>query len=216
MLISVLDGTPVEQLKPSSERKVLVRCDSCGKENQTTYHNYRLSQEKFGRNGETFCRKCASIASGKAKRGKSIKREAPSPTGPEHWGWKGGKFIASDGYVQVYLGPRKYRKEHFLVMEEALGRRLAPVEVVHHIDGNKQNNKLDNLVRLVNESHHQRVHNSLYKLSLDLVRAGLIQFDRESTEYMAMDKLRELLEQPEEANQQPSSDSNVLEGSTTR
>jgi hypothetical protein len=33
---------------------------------------------------------------------------------------------------------------------------------------------------------------------------------------MAVGKLRELLEQPEAANQQPSLESNLLEGSTTR
>lgn len=34
--------------------------------------------------------------------------------------------------------------------------------------------------------------------------------------YMAVGKLRELLEQPEEANQQPSGSSDTPEGSTTR
>ena len=101
-------------------------------------------------------------------------------------------------------------------MEESLGRSLQRAEVVHHIDGNKINNDLDNLVLLPSESSHQQVHNSLYRLSLGLIQAGLITFDRRSNTYMAVDKLRELLEQPEEADQQPSLESNFLEGSTTR
>lgn len=72
--------------------------------------------------------------------------------GPEHKGWKGGRRIDKDGYVLVYApnhpaaNPRsKTVREHRLVMEGILGRYLRPEEVVHHKDGNKQNNHPDNL-----------------------------------------------------------------------
>jgi len=35
--------------------------------------------------------------------------------------------------------------EHRWVMEQKLGRRLRPFEVVHHLDGNKKNNSPENL-----------------------------------------------------------------------
>jgi hypothetical protein len=70
-----------------------------------------------------------------------------------HPNWNGGKHLDDDGYVLVYLPThpyarsprRKYVLEHRLVMEKHLGRYLAPCEVVHHKDGDKQNNSLDNL-----------------------------------------------------------------------
>lgn len=47
--------------------------------------------------------------------------------------------------------------EHRLVMEYLLGRELASDDVVHHIDGNKYNNKPDNL-QLVTPSEHMKIH----------------------------------------------------------
>ena len=38
-------------------------------------------------------------------------------------------------------------------MEKKLGRYLKPNEIVHHIDGNKQNNKLSNLKLMTEEQH---------------------------------------------------------------
>ena len=69
---------------------------------------------------------------------------------------------------------------------------------------------------LENEKDHRATHNSLYKLSTELVKSKLIEFDRSTLQYKAVGKLRELLEQPNKADQQPSKSSNILEGSTTR
>jgi hypothetical protein len=212
---TTLDGILISSLKPNSEKRVTLICDECGKESQTSFANYNKARKL---DGKTNCKKCACIKAGLKKRGKPLKKgPRPSVWGQKHHSWKGGRFIASDGYVKIHLGsPRKYRKEHFLVMEEFIGRLLRPTEVVHHIDGNKQNNELSNLVLLESESEHQQVHNSLYNLSKKLVETGLIVFDTQSRSYMAVGKLRELLGQPEAANQQPSFESNLLEGSTTR
>lgn len=45
-----------------------------------------------------------------------------------------------------------------ILMEEKLGRPLDPSEDVHHIDGDKTNNSIDNLA-LVAHGEHQRLHN---------------------------------------------------------
>lgn len=59
--------------------------------------------------------------------------------------WKGGRSVASNGYVLVRVGVehhladvRGYAYEHRLVAEEKIGRRLRDDEHVHHVDGDKQ------------------------------------------------------------------------------
>lgn len=66
--------------------------------------------------------------------------------------WRGGRSVASNGYILLRVGVehhladvRGYAYEHRVVAERKLGRQLLPQEVVHHLDGNKQNNHPDNL-----------------------------------------------------------------------
>lgn len=86
-------------------------------------------------------------------------------TGPDNGFWKGGRSVASNGYVLIRVGKghhladvRGYAYEHRLVAEEKLGRRLAPKELVHHIDGNKQNNHPSNLEVEPSHAHHRKEH----------------------------------------------------------
>ena len=91
---------------------------------------------------------------------------AANRTGPKggsrHPEWKGGRNIDKDGYVLIHRpehpDARKngYVLEHRLNMESHLGRRLHSDEVVHHIDRNKQNNHISNLVLYSSNADHLR------------------------------------------------------------
>lgn len=68
------------------------------------------------------------------------------------------------GYVIVHTpdhphaAKNKTMKEHRLVMETHLGRYLLPEEVVHHKNGIKDDNRLENLVLFSNHAEHYAHH----------------------------------------------------------
>jgi len=67
-------------------------------------------------------------------------------------------WIRPDGYVGCNHDGKQYL-EHRLIMEIYLGRKLTRREQVHHKDGNKKNNALENL-QLVDISDHTVRHNT--------------------------------------------------------
>lgn len=81
--------------------------------------------------------------------------------GPKNGLWKGGRSIASNGYVLIRVGKdhhladcRGYAYEHRLVAEQKLGRKLKKEEQIHHADGNRQNNDPDNIEVMPSRFHH--------------------------------------------------------------
>lgn len=91
--------------------------------------------------------------------------------GNNHSRWQGGdkvgQYVNPDGYVSVKLRPHHpfYAMansaervfEHRLVMAEFLGRPLTQHETVHHINGDRQDNRLENL-QLRNGRHGKGRH----------------------------------------------------------
>lgn len=106
------------------------------------------------RKEQAFCSlSCRQKNNGKGRRGQR--------TGLQSKPYK--QRLTRDGHLKMYAAKHPYaegRKEmhiHDMVMELHLGRRLLPTECVHHINGVKTDNRLENL-KVMSHAEHSRQH----------------------------------------------------------
>jgi len=103
------------------------------------------------------------------------------PRGEKSASWKGGRFIDRWGYVQISLPlgdfflqmvkANGYVLEHRLVIAKHLGRVLQSWEIVHHKNGIRDDNRLENLELASSVSEHIKEHSKGYR---DGYRLGLL------------------------------------------
>lgn len=130
-------------------------CQICGQPFRTKPSHYERRK--------TCSKKCFAV----------LKREQMTGEGNHQWGlkgeknasWKGGRRKSNYGYILV-TDPEyardsdNYAFEHRKIMQEALGRRLRRDEVVHHINEDKTDNRLENL-QVMSLAEHTGLHNLL-------------------------------------------------------
>lgn len=95
--------------------------------------------------------------------------------------WKGGRIFQNDGYVSVMIDilpsdwikiaqemtKARYILEHRIVAAVSIGRPLTIIEVVHHRNGIKWDNRAENLMVQTRAEHtkkHREFETEYYKL----------------------------------------------------
>lgn len=112
--------------KKQNNKYIICKCD-CGNERE-----FRLCNVISGRT-----KSCGCACYKKDENGHSLTRKR--------------KTKHSNGYIRVYYpthpdaNKRGHIAEHRLVMEQHLGRRLTKTETIHHINGKRDDNRLENL-----------------------------------------------------------------------
>lgn len=164
-------------------RRISRLCVFCGKKFEMH------SSDRIIHPNKRYCsRECKDSHQKELYKGES--NPAFGTKGPAHHRWnKTGRRIESTGYVKVRNEEGKWVNEHVLVVEKHLGRKLLTTkrgqqEQVHHIDGDKANNALENLF-VCSQQEHGLIEGQLKRLSFELVKKGIIKFDPKRGYYEA-------------------------------
>ena len=120
----------------------------------------------------------------------NIKRRTNTETrmGINNPNWKGGK-IKHHGYVRILRPnhPRANRDgyvlEHIIIMEELLNRFIKIKEKVHHINGIRDDNRLENLYLCKDKSEHQKIEHSLSNCLPELIENRYLIFNKKKKIY---------------------------------
>jgi len=152
-----------------------LKCDLCNETFERGTESF--SSKRANNNYKHYCDKCFdfSIVShiGKANYRKYLD------------GKIGEKHIDACGYMTIYVAnSHPYSngycgrvREHILVMENFLERSLKKGEVVHHIDGDKLNNNIENL-DLCTVVEHNNCHAKSEEIVFELYKKGVVGYDR--------------------------------------
>lgn len=161
------------------------KCFICGIEIKIKYNE----SKKYFKEKKTCSPKCFHIRHSKLMKGREVSEETRRKIGLKHKGkkispettikrlrtlrkngnellgsknhkWNGGRLIDKDGYIQVRISTGYYRREHRVLMEQYLGRKLGSEEMVHHINENKKDNRISNL-QILTRSEHAKLHQNL-------------------------------------------------------
>lgn len=109
---------------------------------------------------EEHKKKMSLVNKGKKLSEETKKKISNSTSLEKNPNWNGGKTIR---HGRIYLlTDNGYIQESRLVMEQFLGRKLVPkIEVVHHINGLIDDNRIENLMLFNSNSEHIKYHNIL-------------------------------------------------------
>ncbi len=81
------------------------------------------------------------------------------------------EYKKDKGYILLYKpnhpnSKKNYIFEHRFVVENKIGRYLTKNEIVHHINGVKNDNRIENLMLFENQSKHAKFHKKIIQFGV--------------------------------------------------
>jgi len=134
-----------KSLKGNRDSIALFKCTICNQEVERTLSSIRYKSCGCYQHKHEGCKK----------------RDVKMEKNPK---WKGGVIYDKDGYKLIKNHEHEssnshgYVREHVLICEAILGKKIPSKAMVHHIDGNKSNNNNNNLVLCENDEYHKLLH----------------------------------------------------------
>jgi hypothetical protein len=170
------------------------------------YYPHKLTKDKK----QSCCKACSYLATRKSKRrsclgcGTDIQHPAKrcppcfkeTVSAEKHWNWQGGRTV-HQGYVRL-SGYREHPNaskngsisEHILVMTRHIGRPLTKGETVHHKNGVRDDNRIENLeLWSTSQPSGQRVEDKIA-----WAREFLTKYGYEVTEALGHESVRRAVE----------------------
>ena len=138
-----------------------------------------LARVDYERSHRTPCIDCGKPSGRKADRCRVCDNRSRigERVGPNSPTWKGGRSKHADGYWEVNIDGQRLL-EHRYVWEQANGP-IPDKWVVHHLNGIKDDNRLENLVAMPRSHHGPRAHidPSVYEARIRDLEARLNELD---------------------------------------
>lgn len=135
---------------------IIRKCKVCNKEFSTYPSKIKIGRGKY-------CSKVCCLKKTGIKKGQRLSRETEFKKGEKPSFYKGFRHTQSRPggrkYTQLHrpnhpdCDSSGYVREHRLVAEQKIGRRLSSDEIVHHIDDDGLNNHPDNLEVMPKREH---------------------------------------------------------------
>lgn len=151
-----------------------LKCDNCECVFERDIHE--LSKNRRNNDFKHFCKDCDA---------KSLGGKMAVEIRNKKYDGQIGKIIKyKGGYNEVYVKKtHKYRpnndwvREHIMVVENHIRRKLMDGEVVHHIDGDKLNNNINNL-DICTITQHNNCHAKAEQIVFQLYKQGKVGYDK--------------------------------------
>jgi hypothetical protein len=160
-----------KQQHEAEKKEYVVACPRCGAKRLMRRAPYK---------GNTRCKSCAAITA----------RETNTPKGSNSHMWKGGRRVDGYGYVKIhspghpFADSTNYVREHLFVATAEYGADYVRANggTVHHINGNKQDNRINNLF-VCHQGQNLAFNKQLLDIAFQLVKLGVIEFDPTTAQY---------------------------------
>lgn len=130
---------------------IRVICFECGEE----FFERKFKSTLKGGKGRHFCSHSCTSKFTVREQDISHLKQYEFKKGQVPHNYKGGSFRKDGRRVVIENG--KKHLEYRNIVEQFLGRKLKPSEVIHHENGNVTDNRLENL-RLMTQSEHAKIH----------------------------------------------------------